>query len=151
MDNKDKRSKSINDILTHLAEAATAAADGVSDVMHSAGQLVGEKYSSLKLNAELTRLQDEQNKLFNNIGRTMYLIQTSSSFDDTTLQQAQMNDAKQTIDKLLLLADQKQQEIDYVTERLRKLNGAKVCYVCGCVCEASDTFCKVCGEKLPIE
>ena len=105
----------------------------------------------MKLNIELSRLQDEQTKLFADIGRTMFMIK-SGGFDSTVeTEDAEVVDAQQVIDRLLILADQKQQEIDDISKRLKKLSGAKVCVVCGKVCDTKDVFCSGCGAKLPTE
>lgn len=146
-DNKDNR---INQILANLAAAAATAADGVSDAVHSAGQVVGEKYDIVKLNVELTRLQDEQKKLFADIGRTMFLIQAGSVAESAETEgETELDEAQNTVDRLLLLADQKQQEIDLVADRLFKLNGNVVCVVCGKVCNGKDAYCSACGAVLP--
>lgn len=150
--NKDKKDSRINEILTHLACAASAAADSVSDVVQSTGQVVGDKYDVVKLNIELARLQEEQRKLFSDIGRTLFLVKSGEVAADPTPEEAiepEVSDAQQTIDRLLLLADQKQQEIDDITLRLKKLNGATVCIICGKVADSKDIFCSVCGAKLP--
>ncbi|MDL2325294.1 hypothetical protein LJC61_09170 [Ruminococcaceae bacterium OttesenSCG-928-A16] len=144
-DNKDNR---INQILASLAAAATSAADGVTDAVHTAGQVVGEKYDAVKLNIELARLQEEQKKLFADIGRTMFMIQAGTIADSADTD-SELVDAQQTVDRLLLLADQKQQEIDLTADRLFKLNGNIVCNVCGKVCSGKDSFCSACGAKLP--
>lgn len=145
MDNKNNR---VNQILAHLAGAASSAASGVSDAVHSAGQAIGEKYDSVKLNFELSRLHDDQEKLFADIGRTMYLIQ-SGAFSTDSDATASLVDAQQTIDTFLLNADQKQQDIDLAADRLNKLNGSKVCPVCAKISTSKDVFCSTCGARLP--
>lgn len=145
MDNKNNR---VSQILAHLADAASSAATGVSDAVQSAGQAIGGKYDSVKLNFELGRLHDDQEKLFADIGRTMYLIQ-SGAFSSEPEGTAPLVDAQQTIDTLLLQADQKQQDIDLAAERLNKLNGSKVCPVCAKISNGKDIFCSACGARLP--
>lgn len=146
-----KKNNAINQILAHLANAAAAAADGVTDAVQSAGQVVGEKYDSVKLRIELSRLQSEQKKLFADIGRTMYLIQSGELAADEKTEEGEIIDAQQTVDRFLLLADQKQQDIDLVADRLSKVSGDKVCTVCGNISDAKDVFCPACGAKLPSE
>lgn len=146
-DNKDNR---INQILASLATAASTAADGVSDAVQTAGQVVGEKYDAVKLNVELARLQEDQKKLFSDIGRTMFMIQSGAVVAGNE-ESGELVDAQQTIDRLLLLADQKQQEIDLAADRLYKLNGNVVCNICGKVCSGKDVYCAACGAKLPSE
>lgn len=147
----ERKPDKISQILTHLAGAASAAADGVSDAVHAGKQAVGEKYDEVKLSIELSRLQEEQQKYFRDIGRTMHLIQSGvfAAEDDAT--QGELVDAQQTIDRLLLLADQKQQEIDQIAQRLSELNGSKMCVVCGKVASSKDSYCAACGTKLSDE
>lgn len=147
MDN-NKRDSRINQILNHLAGAAVAAADSVNDAVQAGKAVVGEKYDTVKLRVELTRLQHDQRALFADIGRTMHLIQSGSYAAGTPSAEQQLVDAQQTVDRLLLLADQKQQEIDLVEERLYKLDGSKVCAVCGKVCDEADAYCSKCGAQL---
>lgn len=143
MDNKDR----INQILHHIASVASTAADGVSGAVQQAGNAVSSKYDEAKLTMEIRRHQDEQNKLFADIGRTLSMIK-SGIFDEDSKDQ-QVIDAQQTIDKLLLLTDQKQQEIDFAVQRLNKLNGAKLCPVCGKISTSSDPYCPACGTRMP--
>lgn len=140
--------KKVQQVLTYLADAAAAAAGSVSDVMHTAGHKVGDTYDSIKLNLELSRLLDEQRKLFSDAGRTLYLIRSGGYAAAAETAAGEMLDAQQTVERLLFLADQKQQEIDIVTERLGRLNGSRVCAVCGHVSDAKSAFCPGCGNRL---
>lgn len=148
--NMDQNNSRIQQILSHLASAATTAADGVTEAVHSAGEAVGDKYSAFKLGVEINRLHDEQAKLFSDIGRTMFLIHTGGIPADAKNEAGEVLDAQDTVDKLLALADDKQREIDEATEQLNKLNGQRVCVVCGKVAaNSADKYCAACGTKLP--
>lgn len=145
---KDNNNSRINQILENLSSAASVAADGVSDAVQSAGNVVSGKYDNFKLNMELNRLQDEQEQIFSDIGRTMFKLQCS----DPTEEKENANelvDVQQEVDHLLLLADQKQQEIDFTADQIFKLSGNVVCEDCGKVCSGKDVFCSCCGSKLP--
>lgn len=145
MENKSR----IQQIMAHLASAASTAADGVSEAVHSAGDAVGEKYSAFKLGVEINRLHDEQNQLFANIGRTMYMIHTGAIPTEPDVDDGEMADAQGTVDSLLALAAEKQRAIDEAEEKLQKLNGQKACAVCGTVAEPKDKYCAQCGTPLP--
>lgn len=147
MDNNDKKDGRINQILSHLASAATTAADGVTDVVHTAGQMVGEKYEAVKATTEMNRLLDEQNKLFADIGRAMFTMRVSAPASEES--DAGVSETQHTIDRLMLLADQKQQEIDALAEKINKLTGDKACPACGNIASSKDVFCSACGAKLP--
>lgn len=140
--------KGIHQIIEHLSNAASAAASSVGSAAQKAGQYVGEKYDVVKLKIELNRLQSDQKNIFADIGRTMFLLQ-SGGFADNGITNAV--DAQQLVDQLLLLAEEKQQNIDELTDKLNQLSGSVVCVVCGRVCDARDTYCPTCGAKLPGE
>ena len=144
MDNKDSR---INQILSYLAKAASTAADGVNEVVQSAGSAVGDKYSTFKLNMELSRLQTEQEQMFEDIGRTMFMVKTGA-FDQKTAE-GEVIDGQDTVDKLLGLAEEKQAEIDDTAKKVSDLSGDAVCPVCSNVCEPKACYCSACGTKLP--
>ena len=139
----------VYDILAHLTGAAAAAADGMTDAVHTAGQIVGEKYDVIRLNIDLSKLQDEQNKLFVALGRMLYSLQSEAGEQAGDEGDKAVLDAQQTVDRLLLLVDQKQQEIDLVAKKLHRLNGSELCHICGKVCHVKDSFCPGCGAKLP--
>ena len=128
----------INQILSHLAGAASAAADGVTDVVHSAGNAVGDKYNAVKLNLEISRLKGEQSNLFGEIGRVMFLEKYASA-----------PAGADSVDILLEKAEAKQSEIDEAAKRLQELTGERVCENCGKVAASEDVFCSRCGAKLP--
>lgn len=139
----------INKIISHLASAATTAADGVGCAVKAAGQVVNDQYDRLKLNMDMTRLQQEQEKLFTEIGRCMYNLQAGKFETEATTEEGKAIDAQQEVDQLLQVADEKQQEIDLTAEKLHKLSGVAVCPNCAKVVDKEDTFCSACGEKLP--
>lgn len=146
----DKESR-INQILAHLASAASIAGNGVSEAVNTAGDKVEEKYSEFKLKIEVTRLKDELDKLFANIGRTMYMIHIGALREGHTTEDGTVMDVQQTVDNLLKLAVEKQAEIDAATEKLCKTSGKKTCPVCHKVANTGDKHCSECGAKLPDE
>lgn len=143
-----KDNNAIQQIIESLANAATAAASTVGSAAQKAGKAVGEKYDVVKMKLELNRLQSEQRNVFADIGRTMFLLQ-NGGFSAENGQSP--TDAQQLIDQLLLLADEKQQNIDALSEAMSRLSGNVVCVVCGRVCNVEDSYCPNCGAKLPSE
>jgi rubrerythrin len=133
-----KRDK-IQQIIGHIAGVASVAAGGVSEAVQSAGTVVSHKYDALKLNAEMARLREEQRNIFTEVGRAMFLVQSGGDSDV----------AQQSIDELLLQAEQLEAGMKDVPEKLYALSGEQVCPVCGHVCKADDIFCSACGAKLP--
>lgn len=138
----------IHEILANLSSAASVAADGVSDAVQNASSVVSSKYDSLKMNIELNRLQDEQDDIFADIGRTMFRLQSGKIVSGSEEQEELIN-TQQKVDLLLLQADQKQQEIDLIAERIFKNSGSVVCENCGKICTSKDEYCGRCGTKLP--
>lgn len=150
---EDNNNNNVNSILAHLANAANVAADGVSDAFHSASHAVNGKYDQLRLNMDLSRLKDEQAKVFQDIGHTMFMIKSGAFIEEKAsaepgTEKNSMTDAQDTIDQLLVLADQKQQEIDLLSERINKVTGNQVCPVCGKTSTNKEAYCSSCGTKL---
>lgn len=144
MDNKDSR---IDQILSYLAKAAATAADGVNEAVQSAGNVVNDKYSVFKLHLDLNRLQEEQEKVFRDIGRTMFMVKTET-FDEKN-DEGEAIDGQQAVDELLDLAVEKQDKIDEAAKKVNDLNGDVVCTECGKVSGPKDCYCSACGTKLP--
>lgn len=139
----------INQILAHLASAASIAGSGVSEAVNSAGSKVEEKYSEFKLKMDLARLKEEMDKLLANVGRTMYMIHIGALADAQKTEDGTILDTQEAIDNLLKQADQKQAEIDAISDTLAKTSGKRACAVCNKVADSDDQYCSACGAKLP--
>lgn len=134
----------VRNILHNLVNTASAAADEAKNVMQSAGKAVADKYDAAKVNMELSRMRAEQERVFADIGRTMFLMNSGC---DAALADAEKS-PQQVIDSLLVAADQAQQEIDRLNARLGELRSNQLCPACGRTCGEHDAFCSVCGAKL---
>lgn len=145
MNDNDKR---INVILSYLAKAASTAVEGVNEAVHSAGNAVGDKYNNFKLGIELSRLKAEQTKMFEDLGRTLFMVKTGAFGDGQTVDGEEIT-GQETVDKLLALAEEKQAEIDAISQQIEENCGDIVCPVCGKVALPEDVFCSACGTKLP--
>ena len=66
----------VNKILQNIVNTATLAADEAKAAVHSAGKAVAGKYDEVKMNIELARLSDEQEDVFSDIGRMLFLMHT---------------------------------------------------------------------------
>ena len=131
----------VNKILQNIVNTATLAADEAKAAVHSAGKAVAGKYDEVKMNIELARLSDEQEDVFSDIGRMLFLMHTGA-VKDTVMSDEGEKSPQQVIDALLVSAEQVQQEMD-VNE--------KVCPCCGRICGEHDAFCAVCGTRLSEE
>ena len=118
--------------------------------MESARKSVAEHYDTMKLTVELSRLRTQQERLFADLGRTMFLIKTGS-LKANEAERGQKT-PQQTVDDLLISAGQLQQEMDEINAELGRAAhnlGKAVCPQCGHQCAEADTFCAACGTQLP--
>lgn len=137
----------IQQIIAHLAGAASVAADGVTDAVQTAGNVVGEKYDSIKLTIEIRKLQDEQTKLFSDIGRALFIVKngkTTATSDD----EGAISGAQDEIDRILELASEKQAEIDTASQKLADLQGTVNCSDCGKATDTANSYCPSCGASI---
>ena len=140
----------VNKILQNIVNTATLAADAAKAAVHSAGKAVAGKYDEVKMNIELARLSDEQEDVFSDIGRMLFLMHTGA-VKDTVMSDEGEKSPQQVIDALLVSAEQVQQEMDVITDKLTVCRNEKVCPCCGRICGEHDAFCAVCGTRLSEE
>ena len=136
----------VNKILQNIVNTATLAADEAKAAVHSAGKAVAGKYDEVKMNIELARLSDEQEDVFSDIGRMLFLMHTGA-VKDTVMSDEGEKSPQQVIDALLVSAEQVQQEMDVITDKLTVCRNEKVCPCCGRICGEHDAFCAVCGTR----
>ena len=145
----------INQLLQDLSEAAANAADTVSAAMQSAREAMSEKYDSVKLTLERSRLEEQQEDIFSDIGRMLFLMHTGKVTDTVATDEGDKT-PQQVIDALLVNAEQVQQQIDTVEEKLgvelEETEQAEAtgtpCPSCGHLCRVDDVFCAACGGRL---
>ena len=130
----------VNKILQNIVNTATLAADEAKAAVHSAGKAVAGKYDEVKMNIELARLSDEQEDVFSDIGRMLFLMHTGA-VKDTVMSDEGEKSPQQVIDALLVSAEQVQQEMDVITDKLTVCRNEKVCPCCGRICGEHDAFC----------
>ena len=129
----------VNKILQNIVNTATLAADEAKAAVHSAGKAVAGKYDEVKMNIELARLSDEQEDVFSDIGRMLFLMHTGAVKDTVMSDEGEKS------------AEQVQQEMDIITDKLTVCRNEKVCPCCGRICGEHDAFCAVCGTRLSEE
>lgn len=139
--------KNISKLLQNIVSTASIAADGAKNVMQQAGKVVADKYDEVKLNVELARLEEEQESVFSDIGRMIYLMHTGA-VRETVMSDEGEKSPNQVIDSLLVTAEQLGQEMDLITGKLTEFRDEKICPCCGRLCAEQDSFCSVCGTKL---
>lgn len=143
-------------ILQELTGAARDAADRAVAAASAAREAVSDKYDAVKMTLEHSRLEDEQEDIFSDIGRMMFLMHTGK-ITDTVMTDDGPRTPKQVIDALLLSAEQIGQQMDAIEARLacgeagrapEPPAAAKPCPHCGHPCADGDNFCAACGGKL---
>ena len=137
----------INAVLQNIVSTASMAASEAKTAVRSAGKRVAEKYDKVKLNVELLRLTEEQENVFSDIGRMLFLLHTGV-VTDTVMSDEGEKTPQQVIDALLVSAEQLQQEMDVIADRLAVESDEKICPECGRICGGHDVFCAVCGARL---
>ena len=143
----------LSKILHDLANSAADAAAGARSAMMSAKEAIGEKYDNVKLNMELNQLDEQQENVFSDVGRMMFLMHTGK-VKDTVMTEDGPKTPQQVIDSLLLTAEQVQQDIDALEAKLGEDDETLACLTCpkcGNVCFEGDHYCSACGEHLTAE
>lgn len=135
----------VRKLLQSLAASAASAAEEVRDAVTSAKNTVAEKYDVAKLSMTHTRLQTQQERLFTEIGRAMFLLR-AKALPETAPEGEKT--PRQMLESLLVNAEQVQQELDAVAEKMSAAKSEHVCPLCGRVCPEHDAFCATCGAKL---
>lgn len=140
--------KRINQILHELASTAADAAAGARAVVMNAKETLGDTYDTVKLNLAWSRLDEEQEHLFSDIGRMLFLIHTGR-IGDTVMSDEGEKSPQQVIGALLLNAEQIQQQLDALELKLgERAPCGPICTQCGKHCMAGDRFCHACGALL---
>lgn len=137
----------INGILQNIVSSAAMAASEAKTAMRSAGKAVAEKYDEVKLHVELLRLTEEQENVFSDLGRMLFLLHTGV-VTDTVMSDEGEKTPQQVIDALLVSAAQLQQEMDVIADRLAVTSDERICPECGRICGEHAVFCAMCGTRL---
>lgn len=137
---------SLRKILRDIGHTAATAADEGKKVIGKTGKAVSDKADIAKSSLQLLNLRADQEDIFAEIGKTIYLLHSGAMPNDVDAEGGSETEA--TINRLLIKAAEKQSEMDYYTEKLAQLKGQRTCPVCGKKCRDDDIFCAGCGKKL---
>ncbi len=135
-------------IFETIASAASEVVDEAKDVAQSAGKVVSERYGSVKLRFELAQLQESQNSVFSQIGRTLFLIHSGVLKNEPSQSDDNSTTPQQLIDDLLLNAAKLDAQIDVIQMQIASAQSKKLCSRCKNACLQSEAFCSACGNKL---
>ena len=136
----------VRKLLQSLADTAANAAEEAKTAVQSASKAMAEKYDTVKLTLELSRLRTQQERLFADMGRTLFFLKTGAVKADEAVDGDKTT--QQAIDSILLSAEQVQQQIDAINDKISAAKNELVCSGCGRLCDEHDAFCAVCGTKL---
>lgn len=133
--------KNTNRVLQEISAATREA----KHAARHAGEELAERYSELKINFELLKLQSEQDDVFHEIGKLLFALHTKEEANQGEKSPRQM------IDTLLIQAEQIQQEMDALEESIEMDPKENSCSHCGHSVGGNDTYCAACGKKLKQE
>lgn len=89
-----------------------------------------------KLNVQLFDLNGELNDVLRQLGQVMYDAHRGQAGGD------------ESIPDLLARADELNEKIDGMKDRVSALRQSRTCGTCGAVCGREDKFCRSCGQPL---
>ena len=114
----------VKELMDRIRGTASAAADACADTARVAGRKAGQIVDVAKLNVQLFDLNGELNDVLRQLGQVMY-------------------DAH-----LLARADELNEKIGGMKDRVSALRQSRTCGTCGAVCGREDKFCRSCGQPL---
>lgn len=140
--------KNLAKFLQDIAVTAANAADSACSAVETAGKAAMEKYDEVKTQRELARERAAQEDIFAGLGRMLYAMHMGAAGEHVATEEGEKT-PQQVIDALLVKAEQAQQRIDMLAEKLNAEKEGPACPHCGHGCSAADVFCPACGTKLP--
>ncbi len=139
--------KNLTKLMQDIAVTAANAADSARSAMETAGKAAMEKYDEVKTLRELNRARALQEEIYADLGRMLYAMHMGAAGEHITTEEGEKT-PQQMIDSLLVKAEQAQQRIDMLSQKLREERQETICPRCGHHCAAADAFCPACGTKL---
>lgn len=140
--------KNLAKFLQDIAATAANAADSARSAVETAGKAAMEKYDEVKTQRELARERAAQEDIFAGLGRMLYAMHMGAAGEHVATEEGEKT-PQQVIDALLVKAEQAQQRIDMLAEKLNAEKEGPICPHCGHGCGEADVFCPACGTKLP--
>ena len=126
----------VKDLMDRIRGTASAAADACADTARVAGRKAGQIVDVAKLNVQLFDLNGELNDVLRQLGQVMYDAHRGRAGGD------------ESIPDLLARADELNEKIGGMNDRVSALRQSRTCGTCGAVCGREDKFCRSCGQPL---
>ena len=126
----------VKELMDRIRRTASAAADACADTARVAGRKAGQIVDVAKLNVQLFDLNGELNDVLRQLGQVMYDAHRGQAGGD------------ESIPDLLARADELNEKIGGMKDRVSALRQSRTCGTCGAVCGREDKFCRSCGQPL---
>ena len=126
----------VKELMDRIRGTASAAADACTDTARVAGRKAGQIVDVAKLNVQLFDLNGELNDVLRQLGQVMYDAHRGRAGGD------------ESIPDLLARADELNEKIGGMKDRVSALRQSRTCGTCGAVCGREDKFCRSCGQPL---
>lgn len=126
----------VKELMDRIRGTASAAADACADTARVAGRKAGQIVDVAKLNVQLFDLNGELNDVLRQLGQVMYDAHRGQVGGD------------ESIPDLLARADELNEKIGGMKDRVSALRQSRTCGTCGAVCGREDKFCRSCGQPL---
>lgn len=139
--------KNLSKLMQDIAATAVNAADSARNAMETAGKAAMEKYDEVKTLRELNRARAVQEEIYADLGRMLYAMHMGAAGERIDTEDGEKT-PQQMIDSLLVKAEQVQQRIDMLSQKLQEERQETLCPHCGHRCAQEDAFCPACGAKL---
>ena len=126
----------VKELMDRIRGTASAAADACADTARVAGRKAGQIVDVAKLNVQLFDLNGELNDVLRQLGQVMYDAHRGRAGGD------------ESIPDQLARADELNEKIGGMKDRVSALRQSRTCGTCGAVCGREDKFCRSCGQPL---
>lgn len=132
-----------SEFLNNLFQKARGSTSGVADAARSGmaamGVKAGDAIACAKLHRAINDLEDEIDLQLCDIGRLVYATHIGNPSDSDEIQQ------------ILTYVDGLYEEIAAHEEELERLQGSRVCGVCGAANAPENVYCQDCGSPFPAD
>ena len=126
----------VKEMMDRIRGTASACADAAADTARVAGRKAGQIVDVAKLNVQLFDLNGELNDVLRQLGQVMYNAHLGEGGGD------------ESIPDLLARADELNERIGGMKDRVAALRQSRSCPACGAACGREDKFCRACGRPL---
>ena len=132
-------SEFLNNLFTRTRGSASGVADAARSGMAAMSVKAGDAIACAKLHRAINDLEDEIDLQLCDIGRLVYATHIGNPSDSDEIQQ------------ILTYVDGLYEEIAAHEEELERLQGSRVCGVCGAANAPENVYCQDCGSPFPAD